>query len=105
VHDAGAVAIEDQLAAADIAGDEVASACNLRAVPDIKPAMVEDAAPFVLQNVLVGEGATRDAEEVPLTVLDDQLRCAQDAIQGALPWAENSRFSPISAAATITNSC
>src|SRR4029078_7695617 len=89
VNRAGAIAIEDQLAAADRTGDEVAIADNLGGMAEIEPATVEDGLALGLEHGLVGEGPPRDAEQVPAAILDDHLRSGQDGVHDfllRLPW-------------------
>jgi len=63
---AAAIAIEDELAAAHGTRDEVAGVADLRAVAEIEPAAVEDLPALLLEDLLVGEGAAGDAEQMPL---------------------------------------
>ena len=77
VHGPAAIAVEDELAAADGAGDEVAVVADLRAMAEIEPAPVEDLPPLLLEHLFVGKGAPGDAEQVPLAILDDHVRIGQ----------------------------
>ena len=70
------VAAEDHRTAGDAAGAEVARVLHLRGVADIDPALVEDRAVFVLQDVRGDEHAAVDLERQVLQVLDDELAVA-----------------------------
>ncbi len=70
------VAAEDHRPAGDVAGDEVARIFDLRGVADIDPALVEDRAVLVLQNLRRDEHAAMDRERQVLQVLDDELAVA-----------------------------
>ena len=74
MYDAHVVAIEDQLAAGNGAGDEIGFVGNLGAMAEIDPAAIEDAAPLRLQHALVDEGSPRNPEQVPLAILDHEVR-------------------------------
>src|SRR6185295_13303212 len=71
-----AVAAEDHRTAGDVAGDEVARILDLRGVADIDPALVEDRAVLVFQDVRRDEDAAMDRERQVLQVLDDELAVA-----------------------------
>ena len=71
MHGAGAVAVEDEVAAADRAGHEVAIVGQLRAMAEIEPAAIEDVRRSASSTALVGEGAPGDAEQVPAAILND----------------------------------
>src|SRR5205807_6284939 len=73
VRRAAAVAHQDQRAAADIAGDEVARLGDLRFMAGIKPAAVENLAPLLLEDLGVGKHPTVDPKDAADAVIDDQV--------------------------------
>src|SRR5262245_43044151 len=105
MHDAGAIAVENQFAPADRPRDEVAVAGDPRTVAEIEPAAVEDGAPLRFQHGLLGKGPPRDAEQVPLAILDDHLRRGQDGVHVFLPIGRPPGLWRIFWATTIPNSC
>ena len=73
MHRAFAVAAEDDGAAGDRAGLEVAGVFQFRRVADIDPAMVEDGATLALQHVVRDEHLAIDEERLLLAIFDDEI--------------------------------
>ena len=67
------VAHQDDRTPADPSGDKVARIGDFRFMAGIEPRVVEYLAPFLLQDLRIGEHAPVDAKDAPRAIVEDQV--------------------------------